>query len=245
MAQESSPAPAKAPWTKIFSAFKIALDIKKLILAAVGILLLWLGWWVLSWTFYSMRTMPEWKDFDNNPEQRKEQWAHFKAKRNSWNLLHELAGSSSATDQKREDAGDLAADPDEYDLLKKWQETKPTPEEIAKIPAWKKYNAHLVNPRIKPSGRLRVDPWSEERGGNPYLIVADTLKTSGSDSRTGMLHWLFSDKVLVLLEPLVKFLLPIVYLFDARAGGWEKIYLILMLVWTLAVWGFFGGAICS
>ena len=255
MAQENSAAPAKAPWMKIFSAFKIALDIKKLILAAAGILLLWLGWWALSWTFYSMRTLPEWKDFDNNPDQRKENWAHFKAKRSSWNLLHELAGSP--TDHRPEDPGDLASDPDEYDLLQKWnvayRDQKSTPEQVAGTVdsptaqrARKIFTAHLVNIRIKPAGKLRIDPWSEERGENPYLVVAKTLKSPGNvaDAGTGAVHWLFSDKVLVLLEPLVKFLLPIVYLFDARAGGWERIYLILMLVWTLAVWGFFGGAIC-
>jgi hypothetical protein len=37
--------------------------------------------------------------------------------------------------------------------------------------------------------------------------------------------------------------MPIVYLFDYRAGMWERLYLILVILWTLVVWGFFGGAI--
>ena len=37
-----------APWTKLFSAFKVALDPKKLLLAGAGILVMQLGWWFIS-----------------------------------------------------------------------------------------------------------------------------------------------------------------------------------------------------
>jgi hypothetical protein len=52
-----------------------------------------------------------------------------------------------------------------------------------------------------------------------------------------------SDQVPVLLEPLIKFLQPVVYLFRAGSGGWNRIYLFLVIAWTLVTWGFFGGAI--
>ncbi len=63
----------------------------------------------------------------------------------------------------------------------------------------------------KASGLLRIDPWSEDRGGNPYLIVADTLKppVNAINSSGNVLQWLFSQKSLVLVEPLVKFLAPL------------------------------------
>src|SRR5207248_2343767 len=55
--------------------------------------------------------------------------------------------------------------------------------------------------------------------------------------------WLGNDQAPVLLEPLFKFLRPIIYLLDPAAGFWNRIYLLLVIVWSLAVWGFFGGAI--
>ncbi len=47
----------------------------------------------------------------------------------------------------------------------------------------------------------------------------------------------------VLLEPLFKFLTPVLYLFDPRAGFWEYLLLTAVILCTLAVWGFFGGAL--
>src|SRR5947209_8335836 len=104
MAQEQSTAPAKAPWTKIFTAFKIALDIKKLILAAAGIFLAAAGWWVIGGVFHYMRELPEWEKYEERG------WTKFKSKRESWNLIHELAGSPS--DHKPEDAADVATNED-------------------------------------------------------------------------------------------------------------------------------------
>ncbi len=343
MAQEPSGAPARAPWTKIFTAFKVALDMKKLLLAAAGIFLTWAGWALIGWTFYGMHSFPVYVvdlKKEKSEDVQKTEWAHFKAKRASWNLLHELAGSPS--DHQKEDAGDVAGSLEEYVFLYEWelaykrsqepvqvkdqtlevggQKWKLTPiakdEEEAKAifatykdkkltvqslmlvekkdaeksikiiqigsdqfttdgqfdklkehrdgamtleqiaakadkagnqkDALKKFQTHLVRPKIKKSGMLRISPWSEDRGANQYLIVAETLKSHGHTTETGSaaLNWVFSSKALVLLEPLVKFLAPIVYLFDARAGFWVRLYLILIMVWTLAIWGFFGGAIC-
>ncbi len=100
-----------------------------------------------------------------------------------------------------------------------------------------------MKPKIKEIGpKLRVSPWSENRGGNPYLLVSDAVKTSGQSggSASQVLNWFYSDELPVLLEPLVKFLAPLLYLFDPRAGFWDRLYLIVIILWTLAIWGFFG-----
>ena len=44
-------------------------------------------------------------------------------------------------------------------------------------------------------------------------------------------------------EPLLKFLTPVYYLTDARASFWVYIYLLLLILWLLVVWAFFGGVI--
>ncbi len=111
----------------------------------------------------------------------------------------------------------------------------------------------LVDPaklRYEPSGQLRTWPWFENRGPNPYLLVTGRATSTGEEGirsvpweRGQFLSWFASDQVPVLVEPLVKFLRPIVYLFDPASGGWNRIYLFLVILWTLAVWGLFGGAI--
>src|SRR5262249_3450658 len=65
--------------------------------------------------------------------------------------------------------------------LKEYYEVAKTLEQIdreADTPevrrAFEKFKTHLVNPRIKLAGRLRIWPWWEERGQNPYLIVSET-----------------------------------------------------------------------
>ncbi len=342
MAPEQSAAPAKTPWTKIFTAFKIALDLKKLALAALGILLVWVGWLVLGWVFFGMRTFPvynvESKEIreKKGPEAVKAEWDSFKAKRSSWNLMHELAGNPD--DHKPKDAGDFAEDPDEYKHLKEWEDGYQhglemvslkdkvlkigtadfnlTPKEedaaeFAKLPeklplasivivspdkklihvnglgatvdarfeklkelraealdknqidekaremkdrvlgektrdAFEKYLNLKSAGHFKKSGLLRIDPWHEDRGGNPCLLVADTIKTGGQPSvpASQLFNWFYMEEAHVVLEPLFKFLAPVVYLFDGRAGFWDRLYLIFIILWTLAVWGFFGGAIC-
>src|SRR5262245_9764352 len=45
--------PRRPLWTEIFRSFQVALDLRKLLVAAVGILVMSLGWWVLSYAFSS------------------------------------------------------------------------------------------------------------------------------------------------------------------------------------------------
>ena len=272
MAQEQTAPPAKTPWTKIFTAFKVALDMKKLALAATGIFVVWAGWALLGWTFYGVREMPDWskryaeKEKLEEPE-RRQAWDTFKAERASWNLIHELAGSYDEKKPVVVDAGDVAGSIEEYILLKDWsgktyeqavvlaaQEVdakKADPKaaqaalETARA-ALETYKTFLINPKLKKYGLLRVSPWSENRGENPYLIVANGIKTRGESVFGGgkFFSWLMTDEAPVVLEPLYKFLAPVVYLFDSRAGGWDRLYLVMIILWTLLVWGFFGGAIC-
>lgn len=50
-------------------------------------------------------------------------------------------------------------------------------------------------------------------------------------------------QVFVLVEPLLKFLTPVSYLFDAQANTWTRLYLVVLLLVELAIWAFFGGII--
>lgn len=337
-------------WTKIFSGFKVALDLKKLLLAGAGIVLMWLGWWALSAIFYPLPTMPQWeRDYAGaKTDEDKVAWTNFKAHRASWNLLHELAGSGPLPLEPADVATTLAeyealtklrdaylryrddkivvkgndlkaggktypftivADPN--DVLKdKDKETAPllrdlTPEaaeqfqlavgpntvtihvtqnadELRKFrseaaslaelqariqtypaPKRQEYERALailetkLLPRepaglvpMKLGGRLRVSPWTEYRGRNPYMLVADSIKATTAEQPAqkaaapqGTLIAQIVDMIPVLLEPLYKILTPIIYLFHRNADWYIKAYLVLVLLWAIAVWGFFGGAI--
>jgi len=52
------------------------------------------------------------------------------------------------------------------------------------------------------------------------------------------LEWLLTDEVPVLIEPLIKFLGPVLHFFNPAAGGWlNRTFLALVILWTLATWG--------
>ena len=79
-------------------------------------------------------------------------------------------------------------------------------------------------------------PWDEPRGENPYRVI-----THDSDQLLSTGFW--TSQVPVLLEPLTKFVRPIVALLHPDAGFWLYVFCILGILWTLAVWAVFGGAI--
>ena len=299
----------------IFTGFRVALDLKKLLLAGAGILLTALGWWILSAAFHSP-TVPLWKDYEGQPAA----WKNFKRDRARWNLLHHLAGSPN--DRVAVDAADVAVDENQFkelgsvaegrkqlvvnaakmelafenqvvafktaheadiEALKKIGsasvesivvgDEKEQTIRIAGIdlkieksdhfvnlknahkdakpysslsPANKEiFDKHLAKPAIKPSGKFRVCPWNEERGENPYLLVSRGIHGHELPfGRGGFVGWLLHDQLPVLLEPLLKFISPVFYLFQPEAGGFRNFtYLALVILWNLAVWGFFGGAI--
>jgi hypothetical protein len=109
----------------------------------------------------------------------------------------------------------------------------------------------LEDPQLRPAGQFRTWPWIEYRGPNPFLLATGNVKHTLPDGsvrhvpweRGAFLTWFFTDEVPVLLEPLVKFLRPVVYLLDPAGGVLNRIYLILIILWTLATWALFGGAI--
>jgi hypothetical protein len=206
------------PWTELFRGFQVALDPKKLLLAAGGILVMAIGWWVLSAFFYKSRSEPSWVSGDyikDDPES----WAKFKADRRKWNLLYEAAGDPN--DVRYYGADDLAVilnqNADDYGKAK----------------------SDLLGER-KPVGKMRTLPWFEDRGPNPILLVTGHTDAWGKGE---FWDWLLRKEIPVLLEPLVKFFRPVVYLLNPDAGFWNSIYFLLVLLWTLATWAFFGGAI--
>jgi hypothetical protein len=107
----------------------------------------------------------------------------------------------------------------------------------------------LRTPRFKPYGLLRTLPWFENRGANPYFLVSGSAESAKDGSLRdvawgrGFVRWLVGDEIPVLLEPLVKFFRPIIYLFDPAGGFWNRVFLFLVILWELAVWALFGGAI--
>jgi hypothetical protein len=341
--------PRPAAWTKIFSGFRVALDLKKLLLAGAGILATALGWLLLSWVAYAMVSKPDYAA-NNKPEE----WNDFKARRASWNLLYLLAGSG---DHPHYDAGDLATSLPEYEALQEIKRNhdrfnKETvkvravapdkelrikvgeneyPIEIVADPkgvlkglqddkiypfreftserenlfqlgqgadavtikvlqnadkvrdyrakaadltalqvralaldgdkratyetALKAYREKMLANElgvvpVKQGGLIRTLPWFAYRGENPYLLVSRLVKETsatqaGHATSVPRGHFVaaFTELIPVLLEPLVKILTPAVYLFHPAADWYVKIYLLLVLLYALAVWGFFGGAI--
>jgi hypothetical protein len=226
------------PWTEIFTGFKVALDPKKLLLAAAGIACMAAWWWLLGTIFYSTRSKPEWpKGYhvgsevrdENEVAKEKEAYADFRADRKRWNLLHKAAG----TEPIREDAGDLANSPEEFRTIQN------------------QINAGTRTTQIKPYGKMVTFPWFEDRGENPYLLVTGRAGQTTVDgtSRTvpwekgQFLGWFVTEEVPVLLEPLVKFMRPVVYLLEGNIGFLNWLYFLLVLVGTVAIWGLFGGAI--
>lgn len=251
---------ARASWTKLFTAFRIALDLKKLLLAAGGLVATALGWWIFAAIFYSTAAMPQWKDY-STAENKQEAWQTFKRDRSRWNLLHEMAGEVPDVPEKvvRQDAADVADSLEEFNLLEDVRTNVKTLEQLQAEAATDKYakaavesyTRRLITPAVKPVGRLRSWPWDEDRGPNQYLLVEGLLRKDAEGLRTvpwargEFFRWLLEKQLPVLIEPLMKFLAPIGYVFNSAADGFRnRLYLLLVILWTIAAWGFFGGAIC-
>lgn len=192
------------PWTEIFRCFQVALDPRKLLVAAAGILAMSLGWYLLSLVFNQ-----------NQPDR------NAPAYTDAGVLKRELG-------DKRPDGTDYA--PDDY----------------ARYGA-RKYDRDLAQWRVLhglagEGGRLRTLPWYEYRGPNPYTFVTTLLGGSAVERQESVSDF-FTATVPVLVEPLVKLLVPIVKIVDPDASTLTRVYLLLVIVWSLAVWAFFGGVI--
>src|SRR5262249_37180139 len=201
------------PWTELFRGFQVAIDPKKLLLAAAGILVMAFSWWLLAVIFYASRERPDWgagkyaRDLDG--------WKQFKEDRRKWNLLHEAAGYVPAGDRRRyADANDLAESPEEYektkDAVNQAIETALNTDTAVDLPhtvtvGGKQY---VITP--KAHSRLRTWPWFEDRGPNPYLLVTGQAGIPWQPGHAW--EWLLTKQVPVLIEPLVKLLQPVIYL---------------------------------
>jgi hypothetical protein len=217
--------PKPASWTKLFGTFLVALDPFKLLVAAAGILATALGWWLLSVIFYHSWTVPKLSDFEARAKkdypQLEEQERNDLARReynrslDTWALMHELGGPSETRNPTYA----------EYYLSRH-------PGGTAR------------NPRLAEGlgGKYRTMPWAENRGPNPFLMTRSMVSGSGTERRE-VLGNFGAYQVPNLIEPLLKFLTPVYYLFDHRANFWTYIYLLLLILWLLVVWAFFGGVI--
>lgn len=192
-------------WTELFRTFQVALDPKKLILAASGIVAMYVGWWLLSVIFFSARSEPRDLDFpaanyqsDTVTEEQAKQRAAEKyyAAQARYRLLYSLAAPGDPNSKE----------------------------------AWR-----------RRAGVLRTAPWHEDRGPNPYLLATGQLGRPWTAGH--FLDWIFTEQAPVLVEPLVKLLRPILLLLRPEADGWNRIYLLLVTLWTLLTWALFGGAI--
>ena len=109
----------------------------------------------------------------------------------------------------------------------------------------------LRAPHYKTAGQLRTWPFFENRGRNPYLLVTGQAGQKNPDGTVSYVpwqrgdfgHWLVTEQGPVLVEPLVKFLRPVIYFFNPKTGSLTRFYLILVILVTLATWALFGGAI--
>lgn len=205
---------SNCPWLELFRCFWVALDPRKLGVAAVGILATSVGWFVLSSIFYYKAPVESDPDYSNSTLQKK----------------HEGKSEAELTE-----IGRVAYQRD----LAEWKEladlaapSHPGAAATEKLPA--------VAPT--PPGRLRVMPWDEYRGPNPFLFATNVISGSATE-RSDYLGGFLVGSVPVLMEPLVKLLIPVTKLVSPGISSQTRVYLFCVLVWNLAVWGFCGGII--
>jgi hypothetical protein len=242
------------PWAPLFRGFQVALDLNKLLLAAAGIVVMYLGWWLLA-IIFTVNESPNPPAFETNREMG---WAKFQQARQKWNLMHQAA-NLAPDDPRRWEVADLAGSEKEYEVfkgVKTGAQFKERVERLRTEPEFRKslnvsdseldeYESKIrlyeKLDKEKPRGQLSTAPWSEDRGPNPYLLVTGQ---AGIPWEAGHFwEWFFRDQFLVVIEPLVKFVRPVVYLFSPRADLWARFYFLCVTLWTIATWSLFGGAI--
>ena len=209
---------ATFPWMEIFRCFQVALDPRKLLVAAAGILTMSLGWYVLSALFY-------YKAPDRN-EQRYSNGV----------ILKEYEGKTkpgttdpyAEADAQRVSDERYATDYAQWlvlaDLAGPYGQTVPP------------------STTPLPPGRFRAMPWDEYRGPNPFLLTTNVISGSAAE-RSDSLGRFLTGSLPVLTEPLVKLLVPVVKMVSPGVSGLTRVYLFTLVLWNVAVWAFFGGII--
>ena len=191
-------------WTNLFRCFAIALiDPRKLLAAALGIVAVSLGWFVLSCIFYYQKPT-------KNDE------------------AYSKATMQKALGAKKTNGEDYTED-DYTQKGKALQE--------------RDYDRWLViNDLAGPRGKLSTMPWNEFRGENPFLFVS-RISSQPSATWVPNLGDYLLRQIPVLTEPLQKLLIPVIRMLDPNASFGTRLYLLLCLAWSIAVWAFFGGII--
>ncbi|QJW97936.1 hypothetical protein [Frigoriglobus tundricola] len=195
---------AALPWTNIFRCFQVALDPRKLFVAAIGILVMSFLWWFLSSVFYYKAPLPNDPDYSNTTVQRD----------------YEGKKKSNGENYTEADYTRIGREKFERDYAQ-WQQ---------------------LDSLAGPGGRLRTLPWYEYRGPNPFLFFTEALGGSAEDRRQAVSGFA-SGSVPVLVEPLVKLLLPVAKIVSPGVSSQTRFYLFLILLSNVAVWAFCGGVI--
>lgn len=246
------------PWTELFRGFQVALDPNKLLLAAAGIAVMAFGWWFLALVFAAAEssTPPDWPGqwVSQANDNQTQGWVTFRQARQHWNLMHEAIGLTR--DPQVYQVQDIAETFEEYQLFEKLTPgpnvseraleliaarfAKPAEAEQARIYR-ERAAAYAALGRGKPAGRLAVSPWAEDRGPNPYLLLTGQVGIPWEANH--FWEWFTRDQAPVMIEPLVKLVRPIIYYLSPRNDFVSRLYFLLVTLFTLATWSFFGGAI--
>src|SRR5690349_2180231 len=102
------------PWTEIFRAFWVALDLNNLLLAAGGILVMCFWWWFWAFIFTAgaPTAPPSWAEseaqYTKGDVPESVAWINFRKDRQAWNLMHEAAGISPKTNMAVYELTDIA-----------------------------------------------------------------------------------------------------------------------------------------
>src|SRR5262249_14453254 len=185
-------------WTMLFRGFQVALDWKKLLLAAGGIVTMAVAWWLLAMIFGGPDNPPAWprdypvdqylKSGETEKDAERRAWEAFKRDRNQWNLRHKAAGNPDVPHYT--DTGDVAQSPEEYAeindrVLKAVEEARRTGRPQLLILS----GDRRVAIDRKPAGQLRAWPWFEDRGPNPYLMVTGQAGRPDADGTPRYAPW--------------------------------------------------------
>jgi len=249
------------PWTELFRAFQVALDLNKLLLAAGGILMTAFFWWLLAVIFTTPKLPPDWGQSGDPTSE--VAWAKFRRDRQHWNLEHEAADLAGRLPNDVPPpvytVEDVAETLEEYNLLKPVVEGKSGQQAVEAVlnraAELEKQKGQAENARryrarapqyarlgmVKPAGRLLVSPWSEDRGPNPYLLLTGQVGVPWEPAH--FWDWFLRDQFPVMVEPLIKLVRPIVYFLSPRNDWWSRTYFFLVTLVTLLIWSFVGGAI--
>ena len=202
---EPSAAPIRKDyqWTEIFKSFQVALDPRKLLVAAAGILVMSFGWYLLSTVFYYAEPVRDSDAYSNKTMEKK-------------------------VDKPKTDK------PDEVEIYYK---------NAAQVQFDRDHKQWTtLHSLAGKGGKLRTMPWDDLRGENPFLFATKLADAPSAVWGEAVKTYLLSQ-IPVLVEPLHKLFLIVTKIIDPDASTQTRLYLLLCLLWSFAVWAFFGGII--